>query len=587
MEVQDYEYYEAHAKDIKLGDITSSQNNAQILAKIRDNDNDFTNFVINTEIVVEDWDFVVGEGDHLGWLGYFVGRNDKLTELLIFNFPEDINLNIFLEGLAHNRSIERLDISKDIGKSFQSLIPFLKNNDSLCHLTFNGFDIGLQCARNIVLLLSQQSSLKQLDFEEANLDGEGLAQIATALRSQPQIEELCFSSTNSTVRNGYVALGNALEGCLNLRKLDLSVFDFINETNNDIRVGELPALVAGLKHCHNLISLRLFGIQMITEEGSRSLSALFQSDNCQLEELDINRMNIDDDGMALLATGLVSLPSLKRLILRDNFIGDRGLQHLVRGLVNYNLEELCLDSITDEGLLSFFEGMGNRCNLRRLDLSYNRLITANGLASLSPIFRADHCSLWTLSLHGINIGDEWVAALANALIGNKSLTTLGISELSVTARGWAAFSRLLCDSSSVNNTFLSNHTLKHVGSYGMENFPSDIEKYLNLNKLQNQDAAICKILHCHPDIDVMPLFRSNLKYLPLLIAWFENAKPHRFKVNVSTQVFKNRQLTAIYKFIRGMPLLAAKGFRSQKVKDAQLQLELDLKSKKRKHDQTV
>ena len=293
-----------------------------------------------------------------------------------------------------------------------------------------------------------------------------------------------------------------------MEKPQLGISDPIN---GDIDDEGLHALVAGLRNCHNMTSVRLRGNRSVTEEGSRSLSAIFQSDNCRLELLDLARMNIGHDGIPAFAAGPASLPSLKRLILRNNSIGEQGLQDLVRGLVNCNIEELdlsdnmltesvsgmralgtlarrttsmcslnlCDTSLTDEGLQSFAEGIANcgmkqRCNLKELDLSHNRSITANGLASLSLLFRAEHSTLCAIDLHGMNICDDGAAALANGLVGNKSLTTLEIdigtvryrdysSVSNITARGWAAFSRLLCDNSSVNNTYLSNHTLVHIG----------------------------------------------------------------------------------------------------------------------------
>ena len=595
--MHDYEYYEARAKDVKLEDITSDDDNAEILAWLRDNDPETTYIYISAS---DDYgDFVVREGDHLGWLGYFVGRSEMLETLHIDNdnnHGENINLNAFFEGLRHNRSIEELKISSDLGEEgFQSLIPFLRNNGNLRELCFNYFDIGLQCARNISLLLRQNSSLKRLVFDENGLDDEKLVEIVAALRAYTQLEELKLTRNYNLGRDGFVALGKALEGCLNLMKLDLT------DNNNDIDDGGiiddegLHALVEGLKFCRNLTSL-LLGNLMITEEGLRSLSTLFQSDSCRLERLYLDQMNIDEDGAAVLATGLASLPSLKRLDLRGTSIGDRGLQDLVRGLVNCNLEELNLSgntlmdsvsgikslgklvaqttnmrslflsnsSLTDEGLQSFVEGMANCCSLTQLYLSYNRSITANGLESLSSLFQAELCSMRTLELCGIHLGDDGAAALANGLIGNKSLQTLKLNVSSITARGWAAFSRLLCDTSSVNNTYLSNHTLQQIGGYGT---PSDVVKYLKLNETDNQAAAICKILLIHPDIDVTPLFQFNLMCLPLVVEWFEKAKPYMIgRVNVPTRCgeiwirkIERRQLLAAYKFIRGMPLLAANG----------------------------
>ena len=608
----DYEYYEAHAKDVNLEDITSDEDNADLLARLRDNnDPEYFAFAADHE---DDCDFVVRDGDDLGWLGYFVGRSDKVTKLFIEYFPDNINLNALYEGLGRNRSIQEILISNDLGESFKGLIPFVRNNDSLREFYFNDFDMGLQCARNIATLLSHQSSMKCLTFDGTIFDYEGLKIITAVLRSQPQIEELYVRSYgNSVGRKGFIALGKALEGCLSLRKLQLT------EHNNNIDDGgridneALHALATGLKHCHHLTSLLLDRNLMITEEGSRSFSTLFQSDSCRLECLDLDQMNIDDDGAAVLATGLASLPSLKTLSLWGMSISDQGLQHLVGGLVNCNLDQLYLSqntlsisvlralgtlvarrgtniyrlsltdcSLTDAGLQSFVEGITNCCNLTELNLSNNRSITANGLAPLSSLFRAEHCSLLTLELCGMHLGDDGAEILANGLIGDESLQTLTFDSLSdnfscFAARGWNAFRVLLCDTSSVNNTYLSNHTLVNMGEFGY-GLPSDIVQYLKLNELQNHATAICKILDSHPDIDVTPLFEFNLKCLSLVVAWFEKANSYLDEVNEQAEVFKNRQLSAVFKFIRGMPLLAVNGYRNQKMRNVQLKS----KSKKRK-----
>ena len=72
--LRDYEYYETHAKDVKLEDITSDEDNADILAWLRDEDPEFTYMSI-TASNYEENGYVVREGDHLGWLGYFVGKS--------------------------------------------------------------------------------------------------------------------------------------------------------------------------------------------------------------------------------------------------------------------------------------------------------------------------------------------------------------------------------------------------------------------------------------------------------------------------------------------------------------------------------
>ena len=49
MSVRDYEYYEARAKDVKLEDITSDEHSADVLARLRDNDPEFTTMSIDDE----------------------------------------------------------------------------------------------------------------------------------------------------------------------------------------------------------------------------------------------------------------------------------------------------------------------------------------------------------------------------------------------------------------------------------------------------------------------------------------------------------------------------------------------------------
>eukprot|EP00985_Skeletonema_marinoi_P014345 scaffold7266_cov121-Skeletonema_marinoi.AAC.7 len=600
MDEQDYEYYEARAKDVKLEDITSSQQNADILAMLRDNDPDIR-YISITDEMYDGSDFAVREGDELGWLGYFVGRSKQVKELYIYYFPDNLKMDSFFGGLGHNRSIQKLYIYTDLGESLQSLGPLLRNNNSISDLTFSGFNIGLQCARNIASLLGQQSSLKCLNFEETNLGDETFVEMATALSKQPQIEELHLSTSNIG-RNGCVALGNALEGMRNpnFATLDLG--------HNNIDDEGLHALVGGLINCHNLTSLYLHRNELITGVGLRSLSTLLQSDSCCLEHLDLEQTNMDNDGVAVLAAGLARLPTLKKLDLSNNRIGDQGLQALVGGLGCCNLlEELYLsrnmllgsglgmrslgtllqrtnmqslflsDTVNDEGLQCLVDGMANCDRLKKLALSYkNNSMTAVGLRSLSSLFRSERCTLCNLLLG--YLGDDGAMALANGLIGNESLKTLEFSRSGITERGRAAFSKLLCDTSSVNNTYLSNHTLETIGGYGRRIALSEIMKYLTFNKLHNCDAAICKILDSHPDIDIKPLFQWKLKCLPHVVTWLENARSYLGNVKESTEVFQCRQLSALYKFVRGMPQLAVDGYRGQKMTDAQ--------SKKRKFDLT-
>ncbi|KAK1734082.1 leucine-rich repeat protein [Skeletonema marinoi] len=593
------EHYEERARDVNLEDITSSEYNAFVLEMLRDDE------LKGMGILGEDFDwpdendFVVREGDNLGWLGYFIGNSERLESLWLSHLPGD---DSFRQGLARNQSIQKLYIYSDLGEAgFQSLAPFFRNTSTLRDLVFTGSDISsLECAQNITLLLSryQIKSLKSLEFEENNISDEGFAEIARALSVQPQLEELNLKYLNADSftfgRHGYVALGTTMKSWRSpsLKKLVIR-----------------GSFGGGMANCFNLEHLNLGGNDQITVVGFRALSALVRSKKFCLQSLDVSYMSIDADEMTALADGLASMKSLKSLDLSFNDIGDEGLQALAASLTNSNdleqldvscngsfsaiglkslahalpeasyLKELHLrsNSINDEGLKALAVGLTTHNTLERLDLSRNA-ISSDGLQALTAANTSslrwlslesnaiddeavkvlvegmenlcNSCSLKEIDLDGMDIGDGEAEVLAEGSRGNTSLTKLFCDQTNVTALGWSAFSRLLCDTSSVNNTYLSNHTLEVIGCrYGsLYGIPSSIQRYLKLNKQSQYDVPICKILVSHSTLDMTPFFQWRLKLLPLVVAWFERARSCLGYVEESMASFETRELSSVYQF---------------------------------------
>jgi hypothetical protein len=186
----------------------------------------------------------------------------------------------------------------------------------------------------------------------------------------------------------------------------------------------------------------------------------------------------------------------------------------------------------------------------------------------------------------MNIGDDGASALADGLVGNKSLKQLrfDVDVAGITEVGWSAFSKLLCDTSSANSTYLSNHTLQWIGDGDDHGAPEDVKKYLACNKVsvvlrskQDVDVAFWKILRHFNDYDelgIESLFRWKLKCLPLVVAWFERA---RSAITILAEVLnkettlpatlvrlETKKLSAVHKFVRGMPLLIIDGYNSRR-----------------------
>ena len=76
------------------------------------------------------------------------------------------------------------------------------------------------------------------------------------------------------------------------------------------------------------------------------------------------------------------------------------------------------------------------------------------------------------------------------------------------------------------------------------------------------------VMSCHSDIPVEVFFQYKLKLLPFLVNWFVGFGAPKCRS------LQKRELSAVYKFIRGMPML---------VVDSQVKLKCSC-GRKRKHD---
>ena len=84
------------------------------------------------------------------------------------------------------------------------------------------------------------------------------------------------------------------------------------------------------------------------------------------------------------------------------------------------------------------------------------------------------------------------------------------------------FIKDLCNTSSVNATYLSNHTLKAVTS---DHLPADLSSLIELNNNRDKElVAVQKILRYHPHLDMEPFLEWDLKVLPLAVSWFDRAR---------------------------------------------------------------
>ena len=235
-------------------------------------------------------------------------------------------------------------------------------------------------------------------------------------------------------------------------------------------------------------------------------------------------------------------------------------------------------NVTDEQLLPMVDAIRGHSSLQKLALHHN-MIGNIGSQALATLLEHPNSNLRRLDLNYNHINNEGAIAIANSLANNTKLKELVVDGNHMDNQHIVedAFFGVLCNTTSINATYSSNHTLTKLP---LPNFHmgNQLLSLLKLNMGTNKKyVAIKKILQHHPNIDMEPLFEwgskdeRNLLSLPYVIAWFDRARVAIEHVNESgynsdldyyynvRDVYdyqvEEEKLTAIYEFALAMPLL--------------------------------
>jgi len=268
--------------------------------------------------------------------------------------------------------------------------------------------------------------------------------------------------------------------------------------------------------------------EMVNEQVVDIIKAL--SVHPQLERLSFTNMNIGRNECTVLTTLLrYTATKLQKLSLYGANVDDEGMEVLVSGLGHHKLQDL--------------------------NLGFNRSITIKGWKKVSTLLELPGSNLKELDVNYSNIGNDVALAFAKALSSNSTLKLLGLKNNDISAEGWEPFSKLLCDTSSINDTYLSNHTLLSFNRYGSapDGVPADLLGTLSTNGSEDkQKVAMAKILQNHSHFNMEPFFEWEFKVLPLMVKWF--GKVSTFTSGFEEKI-KKMKLSVVYDFIKEFPML--------------------------------
>ncbi|KAJ8281185.1 hypothetical protein GJAV_G00064480 [Gymnothorax javanicus] len=415
---------------------------------------------------------------------------------------------------------------------------------------------------------SSVSSVKSIGLVDCDLQGHHLQLVHSICQNCPVLQELDLSH-NSISQEGAEFLSSTLPGLTNLTKLRL---DSKQTSENGVEI-----LTQGLSHCHNLESLSL-AHHVISNMGAAALKRVLPKlqnlraidlsycsvltmvgshelleglGQCAaLEDISLDSIQLDAEGIALLAAGLQKMASVRKLILNkitmtagiadqsteammvllrslDRFqrmeeieldeiwMGDRGVQELVRHLQMWpRLRKISLSKnlVSDAGGEQLVETLGHCTTLEELILSGNSLgvLSAAKLSHVLP--RLPH--LRVLDLSENHLGTEGAKKLSEPLIHMKSLQKLKLTSIGTHELTGLAASLGYCVSTE-EVSLAWNGCDDSVAMKLAEVLPQCQKlKCLDLesNKISSMGAEkLVKSLQSCPSVEVIRLWRNHIK----------------------------------------------------------------------------
>jgi len=428
--------------------------------------------------------------------------------------------------------------------SIESLSKSLAGNKTLKTLNLRGNKTITPSGWSVFLTnlsYSSDSGLTELDLSSNNINDKGIAALGKLLTRNNTTISLNLYSNEKVTERGWEEFASSGQN-ITLEHLNLS--------NNSLGKNGLISLGNMLKKNTVIKSLSLDRNPLLPAPDPTAWQPFFLAickPKSTLERLDLANNGFKDEAVVFLGEWMASNTTLKYLNLDSSIgISSNGLSDFFNRLQNHPnpvLEELQITfwnlSITDTLVGSLVSSLMGMHSLKKIGIRCMERIYTQGWQSIATLLQHQNFMLTKLDFRGsYGLDDESLLTIANALVGNSILCELLLDMCrGITEPGWSALTNVLCNKSSIDATYASNHTLQRVVSRAREEstcpiwrriysyeFPQDLRSVLQINRRGTKaQAAREKIIWYHmlkdDVVNVEAFLDMEQKELPSAISW--------------------------------------------------------------------
>ena len=358
------------------------------------------------------------------------------------------------------------------------------------------------CADDLIVALQQFNSLRVFKLIVGDIDRKTSQVIDTLTRHHLNcLREVDFSSTPLREYSCY-----SVSSLLTNPKCKVNVVKIANCSLTDELILRMEQ---GFMAMSTLEELDLQSNLQVVDTGWRFISSVLDKPGCVLKKLNVRNNKINDNCAFSIFSAIDRNKSLKTLNIGKNewitiSVWERFFSYLEQTsdsqLTSIDVSKQESEFNDARVAASLARDLLHNKNLTELDLSWNTDISGHHFV---PILQSPTSTLKKLHLNGTLIDDETLVHMSNALANNKVLTELSLVEGTQVSsnNNYLDLVRVLCNVSSVMDTYDSNHTLEKLCHENDEHrLPDILRDLLSLNrdktKAKNEVARI-KIIKNH------------------------------------------------------------------------------------------